>query len=117
MSISSPGSMRSEKLFADAMSQEHAPLRVSLPVPMSEENLDAGGCASTEVDLFVEGCGPTARDLDEEWEGVFNIPPFPGASATDPCRPAEKRIRGPENPEGAKDDDDSMQSATSGLSG
>ncbi len=76
MSISSPGSMRSDKLFVDARSQEHTPLRVSIPVPMSEEDLDAGRCASTEVDLFMEGCGPTAKDLDEDLDGVFHIPPF-----------------------------------------
>ncbi len=78
MSISSPGSKWLDKQIAGATSHEHTPLRVSLPVPMSDEDLDldAGGCASTEVDLFVEGCGPTAKDLDENWDGVFHIPPF-----------------------------------------
>ena len=61
----------------DARSQEHTPLRVSIPVPMSEEDLDAGRCASTEVDIFVEGCGPTARDLDEDMDGGVYYTPFP----------------------------------------
>ena len=77
MSISSPGSKWFDKQIAGATSHEHTPLRVSLPVPMSDEDLDldAGGCAPTFVDLPVEEYGPTIKDLDVELEGVA-IPLF-----------------------------------------